>query len=437
MDIVNKSVMIPKSEDGIRRSVWAVIRNTDRQLSDTTIPSFLRMFPDGAAGVWHERDFEFLLEFKDVHSTIKFRCLDKTSDQRRVLSMNLTAVYLNEFREIKPVLFEAIDARAGRFQPSLGGWFGLIGDSNPPDEFTYWANILEKRKQPGYRNPLDCEVFWQPSGLADDAENVENLRPNYYSDLADGKGADWVDVHIHAKLGKQQAGSAVYSDSFNRKLHVGKVQYDALSPVYIGMDFGLLPAMVVGQLDECDRLKVLASVTTDRPSGIEQMMKTRGIAMLRKVCPLTAYRDIHLFTDIPKRSESDMKTAYDALKQIGFTNMRPGTVDNRIDSRLSSVRRRLTTLVGQGQPKLIFSDSGLASSIISATEAGYTYKKRRYSEGEFTGNEPEKNSASHVSDALQYLCLGVELYGNKIRNIYSGKNSFGNVILYGDRLTGY
>lgn len=429
---------MPVSELGKRRSIWAVIRNTDRQLIDTTLPSFLRMFPDGIAGKWSERDYEFELEFGDVLATIKFRCLDKEKDQRRVLSMNLTGIYLNEFREIKPSLFEAIDARAGRYQPSVGGWYGLIGDSNPPEEFSYWANVIQKQPQPGLRDALDCEIFWQPSGLSPEAENVENLRPNYYEELSKGKAAEWVNVHIHAQLGSRQSGAAVFGDHFSRKLHVGKVAYDYTLPVYIGMDFGLLPALVVAQLDMDDRLNILASVVSDTPNGIEQLMKGRGMAMLRKVCPLTNYKDIHIFTDVPKRSESDMKTAYHSLKALGFSNTRPGTVDNRVDSRLQAVRKRLMELGNRGIPKLFFSNSGLADSIITSTESGYVYKKRRFSDNELSGSEPEKNKHSHVADALQYLCLGLDLYGSKILGIYSNKDSnSASAPRYGDSIAGY
>ena len=67
---------IKASPDGIRRSRCAVIRNTRQMLWDTTIPDFLKWFPDGEAGLLEKTNSKFLLKFDDVECEILFRGLD-------------------------------------------------------------------------------------------------------------------------------------------------------------------------------------------------------------------------------------------------------------------------------------------------------------------------------------------------------------------------
>jgi hypothetical protein len=46
--------------DGIRRSRCVVVRNTRQMLWDTTIPDFLKWFPNGDAGILYKTDSKFL-----------------------------------------------------------------------------------------------------------------------------------------------------------------------------------------------------------------------------------------------------------------------------------------------------------------------------------------------------------------------------------------
>jgi hypothetical protein len=85
-----EAAKIKASPDGIRRSRCAVIRNTRQMLWDTTIPDFLKWYPDGEAGILEKTNSKFLLKFDDVECEVLFRGLDDANDARRLLSLQLT-----------------------------------------------------------------------------------------------------------------------------------------------------------------------------------------------------------------------------------------------------------------------------------------------------------------------------------------------------------
>lgn len=59
--------------DGIRRSRAIWVRNTREQLRDTSIPDFLKWFPDGQAGFFLKSEYKFTLKLDDVECEVLFR----------------------------------------------------------------------------------------------------------------------------------------------------------------------------------------------------------------------------------------------------------------------------------------------------------------------------------------------------------------------------
>ena len=115
MKIPFEAAQVAACEDGIRRSRVAVVRNTKQMLSDTTIPDFLKWFPDGEAGLYMKSEGKFILKFDDVECEVMFRGLDDPNDVRRLLSLQLTFGVMDEFREIHPDIYEALAGRTGRY----------------------------------------------------------------------------------------------------------------------------------------------------------------------------------------------------------------------------------------------------------------------------------------------------------------------------------
>jgi hypothetical protein len=170
---------------------------------------------------------------------------------------------------------------------------------------------------------------------------------------------------------------------------------NGLRPVLIGMDFGLNPSAVIGQLDALGRLLIYRSLTADG-MGLLRFLRTMLKPELAQGFPGAPV----LVIGDPagtSRAQTDEKTVYDILSQEGF-NAKPAYT-NSIVARITAVEQFLNRQIDTGPGVLI---DPACRPLINALRGKYRYKLKK--SGEFE-DEPEKNEASHIADALQYLCL--------------------------------
>lgn len=388
--------------DGVRRSRAIWVRNTKEQLRDTSIPDMLKWFPDGVFGTYEKTNYKFTLRFGDVECEVLFRGLDDADDVKRLLSLQASFGVLDEFREINPEIFNALQGRLGRFPSKIENGVGCVNDdgtsnahlwgmTNPPDMETWWEEYLSEP-------PKNASVFFQPSGLSPEADWTEFLPENYYANLAEGKSEDWIDVYIHAKFGKSLSGRPVFP-SFQLDVHQAKKQLHPIamsdSVLLIGHDFGLTPAAVIGQMFPNGRLLVLAEATADN-MGILRFIKEKLKPLLAQQFPGMKA----LVIGDPagsQRAQTDERTVFDMLRTNGFKVI--PAPSNATAARLAAVDSFLNGYV-DGAPRLLIDQR--CSTLIKAMRGGYRYKIKR---GGTTDETPEKNTYSHVADAFQYLCL--------------------------------
>ena len=185
-------------KNGIRRTKFAVIRNTYRELLDTTIATFFTWIQEDS-GHFSSLNMTFNMEQLLSDGTIMqaeflFRALDKPDDIKKLLSLEITAAWINEAREIAKSVVDMVQGRVGRYPPPVLGvqptFFGLIMDTNPPDSDHWWYTLFEELQ------PDNHKLFTQPSGISDVAENIHNLPRNYYKNMMAGKTQDWINVYV-------------------------------------------------------------------------------------------------------------------------------------------------------------------------------------------------------------------------------------------------
>lgn len=199
--------------DGVRRTRFAVIRNTRPQLQDTTRKTFEQWIPHGQ---WNEQEFTCTLrgpvvgpdgktpDGTEVECEVLFRALDRPQDVKKVLSLELTGAYINEAREIPKEVVDGLQGRVGRYPPKKDGgatWFGVFMDSNPWHTAHWGYELFSRQKPQGF------ELFEQPGGRADNAENLENLPDGYYQRLLHGKDAEWVAEYVDGQYPSADRGS--------------------------------------------------------------------------------------------------------------------------------------------------------------------------------------------------------------------------------------
>lgn len=412
MKIAWEAAKVKACKDGIRRSKCVWIRNTRAMLKDSSIPDFLKWYPEGIAGVYQRTDLNFILKFKDVECEVMWRGLEDISDVRRLLSLNLTFGVMDEFREISSDIYNALTGRIGRYPDKSMNGVGACDDngvavdkiwgaSNPPDVDSFWEQLLS--------NPPDnVSVTIQPSGLSPEADWVQFLKDGFYENLAEGKTDDWISVYIRAEFGKTLSGQPVFK-SFNGETHIAKAE---LVPsvlngtVWCGIDNGLSPSVVIGQVDFQGRILIYDTLSAE------------GMGALRfcreKLKPLLAAKysgyKIMLIADpaCNHRAQTDEKTIVDIYKAEGLTIKTAKT--NLLIPRLAAVDHYLTrTIAGKGA--ILLCPVG-AKPLIKAMRGKYRYKTSTKGE---TADTPEKNHPwSDLADACQYLCLhadGGNVYG--------------------------
>lgn len=397
-EVVRRASQQKANAQGIRKSRVAIVRETARQLQDTTIKTFLDWFPPGVCGRFMRTTKTFLFKVGEVECEIMFRALDDADDVANLNSLELTFAWFNECRDIHPDIIDAMSKRIGRFPSAKDGgpsWFGMWGDTNPPTMDTWWYYQMEALDSKDGVSPNDngWEVFKQPSGRSPHAENIENLPDGYYS--TQGRSDEYVRVYVDGEYGLSSAGQPVYK-YFRPDYHIAEQTLrpiiNGVRPIIVGMDLGLTPAAVIGQQDPRGRTLILdEAVSFDM--GIQRFVRT----VLK---PLIFER----FTGAPimvicdpagiQRAQTDERSAVDIIKAEGLRVMPART--NSVSARLSSVDDYLMRQV-DGDAAFLLDPK--CTWLKAAMMGGYRFHKK-------TGNI-EKNKLSHVAEALQYLMLHI------------------------------
>jgi len=400
MEIIRKAHEQVPGPDGIRRSRWAVIRNTYSQLKDTTIRTFHDWYPPKLFGEYRVTDHMYIItKFPNVHLEVLFRALDRPDQVSNLLSLEVTGAWFNEVREIPKTIIEAMDARIGRFPSKRDGgpsWYGMLMDTNPPDEDSYIYKMFEKVRPEGWK------IFKQPSGLASHAENTKHLPKKYYVNLAKGKDEMYVRVYIHGQYGFIISGKPVFS-SFVDNVHVAPHNLEPQPglDVIVGFDFGLQPACAIGQITPLGQLRIIDELVSDG-MGLRQFCENQLLPLLRR-----KYFGMNVmgFGDPSgtSRAPTDESTCFEVLhsREIGLSNIEPAPT-NAIMPRIASVEMFLNKMYA-GDPGFILSPS--CHFLRKAMNGGYHYEKQPKSLGEEYKPMPVKNFSSHISDALQMLCM--------------------------------
>lgn len=171
------------SPDGIRRSRYAIVRNTMPELRSTTAVTYHQVYPEDAFGsiVWRSPATHHM-KADDFEIEVNLIALDKPKDVKKLLSLELTGAAFNEMREVPRSVVTRMTERVGRYglNERATTWRGIWGDSNPPDT-DHWLYRWHHQNRPaGY------EFFTQPPGVVEvrpigsnGAEIIDENFPQY------------------------------------------------------------------------------------------------------------------------------------------------------------------------------------------------------------------------------------------------------------------
>jgi hypothetical protein len=442
--------------DGWKRARYAIIRNTGPELKSTTIKTFTAIFPEGPHGrVTYSAPITYHMKFPPrdgqhgLDIEIMFLALDNPTDVKKLLSLELTGAWVNEAREINPVIIDALTGRVGRY-PSMaqGGCVQPMTwcDTNPPDEDNWWYQYFETQKEPikfrlatGEVIDLSYRLYRQPPavlelremsngqyesiepgfdyiferdevipsagtywGINPEAENLSNLDPGYYARQLINKSRTHIQVYAQGKYGYVRTGKAVVPE-FNHELQVMDVPLLRDQPIYIGVDIGggtLTPAAVIGQVSAMGT-KIIHHELCAKDMGVDNFTR------LLKDFLNVHYADFSIeavYTD-PAAEQRDQvfETKINEYLRAAQFPVRAAPT-NAWKVRRQAIADPCSRLIG-GKPALLIHPR--CATLINGLKGKWDFRKMKVVGAEMYADAPSKNIYSHPCDALGYFCSGL------------------------------
>ena len=417
VELLRQSILMPQGADGLRHSVMLVVRNTKQQLKDTTVASVKELLPIDIFK-WKEAEMTMEFNFNDVRSRWLFRSLDTPEDVQRVLSLQVTWVWVEEAREIPVQLLSDLEGRRGRFpSQSKSEAFpdgfryrsGIIYTTNPPEIDSEHYKLMEGLPQveDEPNSVIEVAAFKQPSGLSPEAENIDNLRPGYYDELSKGKSQAWIDVYVHGLYAKSQFGKPVYEKSFQYDKRVKRgLRIDPFLPVVVGMDTARQPAAAFMQLQNDGKLRKLREAV-----GFDMGAKTFIATKLQPIIKNSFPNNPLVFVMDPagkRQNETDDNSWYKELKKQ-FVIDKPDSgnavkcaVTNDPIARINALDEPFRNMWPDGEPGIEYDEE--CKMCIAGLRSKYRYTRQKTADGKFK-DVPDKNNWSHVVEADQYGTL--------------------------------
>lgn len=443
MELIKLSMEQQPDANNIRRTRWAIVRNTYPELKSTTIKSFQAWVPHSVAPVVFSVPItsKFVQRMPDgttVDIEFVFMALDTPEDVAKLLSLELTGAYINEGREIPWEVLEAIIGRTDRFPQTIKDETGktiygptrpcVIVDSNPPKTSHFLHTLFNEgdvKVTEVKRGEITLRVKWtrfkQPPAvfkndvtgaweLNPDAENLSHLGDNYYVRQM-ALGEEHIRVNLAGEPGMSRKGKPIFA-KFSHHKHVAK---QILVPkrgtsILMGVDFGLTPAVVVAQLTY-QGLQLLDELPATDES-LEDFLDEQVIPLLRS--KYNGYQIVACGDPAGgQRSGLNKMTAIGVMRARGIKTY--PAITNAFQRRKEAV----DWFLGRDNGFLV--DPRL-NHIIEAMAAGYVWKETKSNGGQIL-EVANKNEYSHIADAIEYLALYARYGGGQLSRPDGGNST--------------
>lgn len=408
IEIMNRARKQRQGSGGIRRTRAVVVRNTYRELEDTTLRTWLMWFPEYVFGAVNRRTMTHTIRFNDIHLEVLFRALDRPDDVAKLLSLEATFAWVNEAKEVPRVIIDVLGDRVEQYPPKMDEgctWGGVFMDTNSPDEDHWWAELEAD-------TPDGWTFFVQPGALKEikgkfvpnpKAENVRNLNGghNYYIKRMAGKKDSYIRVYYCNQYGYVEEGKRVHPDYVDA-VHCAPSPLipNPRDPITIGLDYGLTPA---------------AAFFSKRPNGqwwIFKEMATEDVGIKkfgeRVLLPyiLKNLMDFKIeIYDDPygnTKSQLDKKTPSQILDAMGLSTRSP-SVASGPNIRREALNAPLNRMI-DGEPGLLVDPS--CRVLRKGLSSKYIYKRVQVVGDDKYQEKPYKNFWSHVCEAAQHAMVG-------------------------------
>lgn len=420
------------SPDGIRRTRFGIIRNTFAALKATILKDLQSLF--GEIARWNGTDHTFKFLFADIDSEWYLLPLETPDDQRRLLSLQLTGVWINEGREM---LFEHLFAafsRTGRFPSNKHGkvpctYRFLIVDSNMGVDGSQLHKFLEEEDHE--------EVLYlhQPGAYDERADWLQYLPDGYYSDLCIGATQDWIDQHINAEWGRSLDGEPIFASIFDYNYHVAPDTLNIIPsmPLLVAIDPGFNPGCIIAQTSEQGQLRVLREAYASNmlfgtfiDTIVVPLLQLPGFAFKRTewiMDPAAVIRNA--VTGVSPKGVLEAKGVSVTVASTNDVAARLLAIETLLlETRGPSGHMHYNTSAQNERsgpiPALLIDP--YCEILIEGFRGKYRYKKNKM--GVLDVSKPDKvNPWADVMDALEYIALGLSggVYKKRASSIFANR----------------
>lgn len=214
------------NEHGERITRGVVLRNTYPELISTTIKTFMDWL-EPFTKIRYGSPITAHVEMPWIDNTvikceIFFMSGDKAKDVKKLKSLEVSWVWINEASEVPKEIIDAAQDRMGRFPSARKGGCtrkGMIMDTNPPDETHWWYDFEVNQPegweffiqpQPLFRKQEEGKIYYENNPIA---ENIDFLPGGfqYYHDMIPGKSLQYVNIFVLNQFGNLSESPRVYA----------------------------------------------------------------------------------------------------------------------------------------------------------------------------------------------------------------------------------
>ena len=461
--IMRKALQQKPGRNNLRRTRWAVIRNTYDELKRTTIKTWLELFPEAHCGpivyshpITHRINVPAINGEPGIEMEVVFLALDKPQDVRKLKSWDVTGVWINECCEVPRDIFEMATGRVGRFPPrgeEMATWAGVFLDTNASDDQNWYYDIAEKGSplpmdlDPALFEGMEIDLSWQfwkqptailevtpiqggayrvcEPGYVDNlipanrvipaagrfwtinegAENLPFLRPAYYVQQIANKDIAWIQRFLQAKYVYWVPGKP-WVPEFSDFAMARDLIYQPELPLIGGIDAGsgtLSPAATVGQRGMFGDWRVLAELSVF-DMGIDRF--STALKMLLQERFAMAPKPPVFYCD-PATKTKDEVYEIQVMEHLISNGLQcmlsPTNKPSSIREAYANVCTRAFNVHGQLIPGFLVDKS---CTMLRAGLAGKWHRRRMATTSERYQDQPEKTDESHVCDAGGYMLVG-------------------------------
>ncbi len=452
----------------VRRSRYAIIRDTYPNLDRNTIPSWFKVVPRdrgtfvGSSPRIHR--FTPVLQ-RDVdgrpidvaHVEVEFRAIGEQSVEDALRGLEVTGAFVNEADRTDADILQFLAGRVGRFgdlDPTLVVDPFIILDLNGNDDSNWTYKLLiEEAIDPRLAEAVAAvtggrklvEYFEQPEAVrADgtpnpDAENVSNLPDGYYQQqyaLAKMRGdQSYIDRMLRSRFVPLRFGLPVFPEYIDR-IHAAEFEAIPGLPLFIMADQGLLGAALIaqpvkGQLRILDEF-ALAFESDDDELIVQQM---GGEAFGRSIREFLAvnysgYKIGDAVCD-PAGGAGEKAIDYRSWRQefqkgLGHRVRKARVPKNAIEPRLKAVRGYLTRPIGEERALMVHKRCKMTRRALM-TKYYYSRITSRGGDGVYSAVPQKVQGYGDLMDAVQYGCFeldkGLDLTTGAVNRIGSGQRT--------------